>query len=53
MAMAGRLAARLLRRSTVQSLRAVSSCSAPLAPARRVQQSGKSFLAESFRFCEP
>ncbi|KAG0565076.1 hypothetical protein KC19_8G161900 [Ceratodon purpureus] len=50
MAMAGRLAARLLRRSTVQSLRAISSCSAPLAPARRVQHSGEPVAQRSMIF---
>lgn len=50
MAMPGRLAARLLRRSTVPSWRAISSCSTPPAPAHRVQHSGQPGAQRSMIF---
>lgn len=50
MAMAGRLAARLLRRSTVPSWRAISSCYMPPAPAHRVPSSGQPVAEKSMIF---
>ncbi|XP_024359614.1 succinate dehydrogenase subunit 5, mitochondrial [Physcomitrium patens] len=47
MAMAGRLAARLLRRSTAQSYRAISSCSTPSPPAHRIPQTGQPLSRKS------